>query len=127
MRTGNFSAYPAVIYDPNSYNAGTNTRAPFTGNVIQQDQIDPVARNLLAIFPLPNLPGVVNNLRINPLKVNAQDQFDVRGDQVFGQRDSMFARYTWGRADITYPDTPVMINGAINPSPSPRGTPSPDL
>ena len=27
----------------------------------------------------------------------------------------MFARYTWGRADITYPITPVMINGAINP------------
>ena len=115
MRTGNFSAYPAVIYDPNSYNAGTNTRTSFTGNVIQPDQIDPVARNLLAIFPLPNLPGVVNNLRINPLKVNAQDQFDVRGDQVIGQRDSMFARYTWGRAEITYPDTPVIINGAINP------------
>lgn len=115
MRTGDFSAYPAVIYNPNSYNAATDTRTPFTGNVIRQDQIDPVARNLLAIFPLPNLPGVVNNLRINPLQVNAQDQFDVRGDQVLGQRDSMFARYTWGRANITYPDTPVMINGAINP------------
>ena len=115
MRTGDFSAYPAVIYDPNSYNAATNTRTPFTGNVIRQDQIDPIARNLLAIFPLPNLPGVVNNLRINPLQVNAQDQFDVRGDQVLGQRDTMFARYTWGRANITYPDTPVMINGAINP------------
>jgi hypothetical protein len=25
------------------------------------------------------------------------------------------ARYTWGRANITYPNTPVMINGTINP------------
>ena len=115
MRTGDFSAYPAVIYNPNSYNPATNTRTPFQGNMIPQDQIDTVARNLLAIFPLPNLPGVTNNLRINPLQVDAQDQFDVRGDQVLGQRDTMFARYTWGRADITYPDTPVLLNGAINP------------
>lgn len=115
MRDGDFSAYPAAIYDPNTYDATTNTRAPFPGNVIPADRFDPVARNLLAIFPLPNLPGVSNNLRINPLEVDAQDQFDVRGDQVLGDRDTMFARYTWGRADITYPQTPVMINGAINP------------
>jgi outer membrane receptor protein involved in Fe transport len=115
MRAGDFSAYPAVIYDPNSYNPATNTRAAFQGNRVPGDSIDPIARNLLAIFPLPNLPGVANNLRINPLQVNAQDQLDVRGDQVLGQRDTMFARYTWGRANITYPDTPVMINGTINP------------
>jgi hypothetical protein len=40
---------------------------------------------------------------------------DVRDDQVFSERDAMFARYTWGRADISYPSTPVMMNGAINP------------
>ena len=66
-------------------------------------------------MPLPNLPGVVNNLRINPLEVQVQDQFDLRVDQLFSQRDAMFARYTYGRADITYPDTPVIKNGVINP------------
>ncbi len=115
MRGGNFSSYPAIIYDPTTYNSTTNTRMLFPGNIIPASDIDPVARNLLAILPLPNLPGVANNLRINPLDVDVQDQMDVRGDQVFSERDAMFARYTWGRADITYPSTPVMINGAINP------------
>ncbi len=58
---------------------------------------------------------MANNLRINPLAVQVQDQFDVRVDQLFSQRDAMFARYTYGRADITYPDTPVIKNGVINP------------
>ena len=83
MRAGDFSAYPAVIYDPTTYNPGTNTRTPFRATRFRPDEIDPVARNLLSILPLPNLPGVANNLRINPLEVNVQDQFDVRGDQVF--------------------------------------------
>jgi len=115
MRGGDLSAYPAVIYDPTTYNPATNTRMPFPDNTIPAKEIDPVARNLLSILPLPNLPGVANNLRINPLEVNVQDQLDVRGDQVFSERDAMFARYTWGRADVTYPSTPVMVNGAINP------------
>ena len=57
----------------------------------------------------------MNNLRINPLVVQVQDQFDIRVDQLFPQRDAMFARYTYGRADITYPATPVIENGVINP------------
>ena len=95
MRTGDFSEVGLVFPSP----------------------IDPVAQNLLALFPLPNIPGagVSNNLRINPLLVNAQDQFDVRVDHVFSQRDTLFARYTWGRADISYPATPLFVNGAINP------------
>jgi len=124
MRGGDFSGYPAVIYDPATYNPATNTRTPFSGNVIPASEFDPVAKNLLAVIALPNLPGVKNNLRINPLSVNVQDQFDVRGDQVFSERDSMFARYTWGGADITYPTTPVMINGVVNPLAFAQGTAS---
>ncbi len=112
MRAGDFSGFPA-INDP-------NTGKPFPGNIIPSNRIDPVARNLLAIFPLPNLPPLpgrfgVNNLRINPLEVQVEDQFDVRVDQLFSERDAMFARYTYGRADITYPATPVFKNGVINP------------
>ena len=108
MRSGDFSGYPATINDPN---VGT----PFPGNIIPANRIDPVAKNLLAIMPLPNLTGVVNNLRINPLAVQVQDQFDFRVDQLFSQRDAAFARYTYGRADITYPATPVIKDGVINP------------
>jgi Carboxypeptidase regulatory-like domain/TonB dependent receptor len=120
MRTGDFSGYPAVIYDP-------NTRTPFPGNIIPPNLIDPIAKNLLAIFPLPNLPGLpgapeTNNLRINPLEVEVQDQFDVRVDQLFSQRDAIFARYTYGRADITYPAIPVIKDRVINPLAFAQGT-----
>ena len=115
MRAGDFSGYPAVIYDPNSFDPTSNTRMPFDGNVIPDNRIDPVAQNLLAIIPMANLPGVTNNLRINPLSVQVEDQFDVRVDHHFSDRDSTFGRYTYGRADITYPATPVLVTGDINP------------
>jgi outer membrane receptor protein involved in Fe transport len=115
LRQGDFSAFPALIYDPSTYNSSTGTRQLFPGNKIPSTKFDPVAMNLLSIIPLPNLPGVNNNLRINNLAVQEEDQFDVRVDETFSEKDSMFGRVTYGRADITYPKTPVQINGAFNP------------
>lgn len=116
MRSGDFSASGVqAIYDPNTYNSTTKTRQLFAGNVIPANRIDPVARNLLAIMPLPNLSGIRSNVRLNNLAVQVQDQYDIRVDQNFSDRDSMFVRYTHGDADTTYPATPVLINGAINP------------
>ena len=115
LRTGDFSSYPAVIYDPTTYNSASNTRQPFANNKIPQNELNPVALALLATMPLPNLTGEVNNLRVNALEANAQNQFDVRFDNVISSKDSMFARYTYGTATITYPDTPVLINGNLNP------------
>ncbi|MGI8988197.1 MAG: TonB-dependent receptor domain-containing protein [Bryobacteraceae bacterium] len=115
MRGGDFSGYPAAIFNPATYNAAASTRQPYAGNIIPPSQIDPVAKNLLAILPLPNPPGVKNNLRINDLAVQVQDQYDIRLDHTFSERDSMFGRATHGEADITYPTTPVLRGGAINP------------
>lgn len=115
MRSGDFSAYPSIIYDPATYNASTNTRTAFAGNIIPSSRIDPIAQNILAIIPSPNLTGVRNNLRINPLQVLSQDQYDFRVDQTITDKGSLFARYTYGKADITFPSTPVIQNGALNP------------
>lgn len=115
MRNGDFSGFPAVIYNPATYSTATNTRMPFAGNVIPSTQIDPIARNLLAIIALPNLPGVRNNLRINSLAVQTQDQYDIRIDHSISERDSIFGRVTHGGADITYPATPVFIGSTLNP------------
>jgi hypothetical protein len=122
LRVGNFSAYPAVIYNPTTYNATTNTRTPYAGNIIPTTQLDPVAINLLQILPLPNLPGTSNNFRVNNLAAQNEDQYDVRGDYVLSEKDSMFARVTHGTANITFPGTPVLINGQINPLAFAQGT-----
>ncbi len=122
LRIGDFSAYPTVIYDPTTYNASTNTRTPFAGNIIPTSQLDPIARNLLAIFPLPNLSGNTNNFRVNNLAAQNEDQYDIRIDDVLSEKDSMFGRFTHGTASITFPNTPVLINGQINPLAFAQGT-----
>ena len=114
MRSGNFNGV-ATIYNPATYSSTTNSRTQFAGNQIPTTAMDPVALNLLSIIPLPNLPGNKNNLRLNDLAVQTQDQYDVRVDQVFSDRDSMFGRVTHGSADITYPSTPVFIGSTLNP------------
>jgi len=46
-------------FDPN--NPNTLIRSPFPNNVIPPSMINPVAKNLLNFYPLPNLPGHANN------------------------------------------------------------------
>jgi outer membrane receptor protein involved in Fe transport len=122
MRDGDFSGYPATIYDPTTYNAATKTRQPYGGNLIPPAKQDPIARNMLAIMPLPNVAGVRNNFRVNNLAVQTENQYDVRIDHVFSTKDNIFGRVTQGSADITFPKTPVLINGQINPLAYAQGT-----
>ena len=60
MRAGDFSnaGFPQ-IYDPQT--AVNGVRKPFANNIIPASRIDPVAANIQAYLPLPNLPGTVNN------------------------------------------------------------------
>jgi hypothetical protein len=50
---GNFSASPTLVYDP-------TTKAPFPGNVIPPNLIDPAAPKILGLVPAPNSPGTLN-------------------------------------------------------------------
>jgi Carboxypeptidase regulatory-like domain/TonB-dependent Receptor Plug Domain/TonB dependent receptor len=51
--TGNFSASPTKIYNP-------ATKAPFSGNIIPANLIDPAALKILALAPGSNSPGTIN-------------------------------------------------------------------
>src|SRR4030095_10343904 len=59
-RNGDFSANPAIIYDPATRvfdGAGKVIVAPrpFDGNIIPPERINPVSRKLLDYFPLPQI------------------------------------------------------------------------
>ena len=108
MRAGDFSALSKGISDPASHTA-------FAGNIIPASRLDQVAINLLATMPLPNLPGNVNNTRLNDLQVKSQNQFDIRVDNVISMKDSMFARYTYGTSTLAFPNTPLYLNSKLNP------------
>ncbi len=114
MRAGNFQGF-ANIYDPNTYNATTKTRTQFVNNQVPTSRFDPIAVNLLQVIPLPNLPGNANNFRFNNLQVNIQHQYDARVDYILGPKDSLFGQYTNGRADVSFPSTPVRIGNGWNP------------
>jgi outer membrane receptor protein involved in Fe transport len=116
-RTGNFSDLSSKIFNPDTFDPAARTRQPFAGNTIPAQSINPIAKNLLALYPLPNLPGTGNNFRTAPLRVTTQDQFDVRADHTLSEKDTYFARVTWGRATVGWPATPPLVGDQINPVP----------
>ena len=101
-RNGDFAGFH-TIYDPATTTTvnGVSTRQPFSGNQILLNRFDPVAAQLLQIMPLPNLPGTVsssgvaNNYLYTPTYTQNQDQFDVRLDHQFSDKDSVFVRFSF--------------------------------
>ncbi|MGH9430429.1 MAG: carboxypeptidase regulatory-like domain-containing protein [Terriglobia bacterium] len=79
-------------------------RDPFPGNIIPSNRLDPNAVKLLNLFPAPTAPGLVNNFSSNPVARTTVNQFDVRGDQNFSDKDQMFARFS-------YSDVPQFLPG----------------
>jgi hypothetical protein len=89
MRAGNFTGQPA-IYDPTNVVAGQ--RQPFANNFIPAGRRDPVALALLNHIPLPNLPGVAQNLRAVETQRSALNAYGGRIDHQFGPNDNAFVR-----------------------------------
>jgi hypothetical protein len=100
-RTGDFSAGGyATIYDPNTYNAATNTRTAFPGNIIPSGRIDPLAQAFVNLYPLPNQPGIRNNYLITPVEPYLLNQGDFRGDYHQSEVNQYFFR--WSMSGLTY-------------------------
>ena len=96
MIAGDFSgAGLKTIYDPNSYNPATNTRAPFAGNGIRPIQMSPLGAAYAALYPTPNVPGALkNNYILEPTNQDRIDQGDGRLDYRMSDSDQIFARYS---------------------------------
>lgn len=70
-------------------------REPFPGNIIPASRLDPNALKLLNLYPLPTNSGLFNNYAADPVINNDANQFDVRVDQNFSEKDSLFARASY--------------------------------
>jgi len=80
------------IFDPANVVGGA--RVQFQNNTIPESRMDPVGRRIAALYPDPNLPGLVNNYA-SILRSRADaDQFDARGDHTFSDRDKIFVRFS---------------------------------
>jgi Carboxypeptidase regulatory-like domain/TonB dependent receptor-like, beta-barrel len=54
MRNGDFSGGNRTIYDPMTGNPDGSGRTAFSGNVIPDSRISPIAKKILNYYPLPN-------------------------------------------------------------------------
>ncbi|MFN8007721.1 MAG: TonB-dependent receptor [Terriglobia bacterium] len=106
LRNGDFSGTSQIIYDPATYDPATNTRQPFPGNKIPANRINPVSANILNYMPKGNA-GIsalgVQALQSTSLLNRTQDSMDAKLDYVFGQKDSVGGRFSWGRSHAFIP------------------------
>lgn len=94
-RTGDFSELTAVIYDPHTYSAATNTRTAYAGNKIPSTQIDPVARAAIDLIPLPQTSALVSNYTF--VRPNGFDAFnsDSRADFYASKKDNFSGTFDY--------------------------------
>ncbi len=106
------------IYDPFTTRANPDgagfIRDAFPRNKIPSARFDPVAVNVLKLFPAPNQPGAGVTVQNNFFKTvpfsQALDRYDARVDWSKGQAYSTFFR--WNRSDLTNNNPRFFDNGA---------------
>jgi hypothetical protein len=87
MWGGNLAGVPGPVVD----------HARFPGNIIPKTQINSVARNLAAYYPLPNFDSgsTLNNYRVLIPNESDVNGYDVRLDHTISQKQQVFVRWTW--------------------------------
>jgi len=95
-RTGDFSAFPQVIYDPTSA-TGTNVRTPFPGNVIPTNRLSPISLSLASYLPAPTNGAIQNNyLAVLPQTIN-NDSTTNKVDFNVSDKHRIFALFSTGK------------------------------
>ncbi len=69
-------------------------REPFLNNQLPANRLDPNGIKLLQLFPAANLPGVQNNYQVTTLNTTTANNFDVRVDVHFDDKNQLFGRYS---------------------------------
>ncbi len=78
----------------------------YAGNMIAPGTFDSAALALLGRYPQPTSSAPFNNFRRLGNEPDNQDQFDIRVDHRFTERNQFFARYSFFK-DFTRPVTPL--------------------
>jgi outer membrane receptor protein involved in Fe transport len=99
MRDGDFSEVSGPIID---LQAGE----PFPGNIIPANSMNAIARDVVAAYPLPNIPGAAldapNRLEIANV-INDTDDISARLDTSIFSNTQMMARYSFSNSRIVDP------------------------
>jgi hypothetical protein len=96
VRGGDLSSLGTVVYNP-------FTGQPFPGNQIAPSLISANSKQVLALFPLPNLPGIGGNYLGNPIATADQNEGVGRIDHRLSSSSDLTLRYSYGRRDLFEP------------------------
>ena len=116
-------ARQGMIYVPGALvpagQAGAGSRIVFANNIIPESRINPVGRNAVAYYPLPNRSGLVQNYVVNSPAVSADNQYTVRVDYNISPAHNFYGRIikdrNSGTNQGTFPGTIISVqNAAIN-------------
>lgn len=94
MLSGDFSGTGKIIKDP------FNNNLPFPGNVIPASRFDPVSKNLIQYFPIPNVSRPGANYITTPSDIERRDQGTVRSDYHPNDKQTLFGRYSYASDDL---------------------------
>ena len=107
MRNGDFSASSVPIFDPLTGDPVTGAgRTQFPGNVIPSSRISPIARQILANVPMPNIAGVALgavNYQDATVRERRTDGFDVKLNYQLSPKDQVSMRYSFQRPTVFEP------------------------
>lgn len=78
----------------------------YASNVIPATEFDSIAKQLLTRYPAPSTTASANNYTRIANEMQMQNQFDLRVDHRFSERQQMFARYSFAK-DASDPVTPL--------------------
>ena len=65
--------------------------------------INPIGRNIAALYPLPNRAVPFANFVSSPVQQDRNDHFDVRVDHIFNSSSTWAFRYSFGDRDLFEP------------------------
>ena len=111
MRTGDLSELTGAMVASNPFVPAGCVDA--VNKIINRSCFDPVAAQLINLYPAPNVPGAGffnNNFISNGILNNDVNQFDIRLDHNLAAGDRLFARYSFQNTNRVEPpllDDPV--------------------
>jgi hypothetical protein len=114
--TRNAAGQVIPIFDPatNRVEGGRTVRTQFAGNRIPANRLDPVALKILEFYPLPNQAPAnatgANNFSANHQQILTRDNFTVKVDHNFTERDKINVRYLYNSDNLDF--TSVFPQGA---------------
>ncbi|MGI8782439.1 MAG: TonB-dependent receptor domain-containing protein [Acidobacteriota bacterium] len=100
-RTGNFGDVTGLnLYDPLTGNLDGSGRTAFTNRTIPENRISLSSKKLLALIPLPNLPGTSSNYYASAPQVFDRDNYDFKIDWVRSTKSTVWGKYSLMNAPV---------------------------